>query len=105
MKKHKKSKKTLKDDKGKSDMSLLPLKTLQPVADVFGVGKQKYGLNNWKIEPLDWDVRLASTLRHLSECQEDPKAVDLESGKLHIAHAITNLLIQLYWLEQEKDDR
>ncbi len=81
---------------GKVPMANVPLDSLAGVANVLDTGNKKYGQDNWR-EPLPQGdtVRhyVSAALRHLAACQVDPKAVDKDSGLLHIDHAVTSLLI------------
>ena len=65
-----------KDDRGKSPLSLIPQRALQEVASVFGHGRDKYGLDNW---------------RHVRPVR---RYYD-ESGYRHLAHAAASVLIAL----------
>lgn len=87
---------------GKTHYEDLPLDLLDGAADVMHMGKAKYGAENFRkgFDPVD---TLGSILRHVSQlqravCTEDKDGskghlIDAESGKAHIHHAITSLLI------------
>lgn len=61
-----------------------------------------YPETGWKDVPLDKYKQ--ALLRHQSEWMKDPRSLDDESGKLHLAHMATNALILLQrWPEEGKD--
>ena len=39
-----------KFDENKAPLGLIPPEALVQLADVFGFGAEKYGINNWRIE-------------------------------------------------------
>ena len=88
-----------KFDDHKDDLSLISLHSLRPVARAYGYGVKKYGRGNWRENDIDWHRTLSSVLRHLSECQDDPVKIDPESGIMHLAHAASQLLIKLHFVE------
>lgn len=78
------SEKGQKLDEGKQQWYALPLVVLKPLADVFMAGEHKYSIFNC-LQPFDdsdrrfWDA----TMRHLTECQIDPLAIDQEIFENH----------------------
>lgn len=87
----------VKHDQGKPMFHLLPWECLIEVAKVVTEGADKYEPNNWKYIP-DARNRLASAaLRHISKHMIGEK-IDEETGRYHLAHAISNLLF-LLWFE------
>ena len=91
-----------KDDKGKSRLDLIPFKQLDHLADVLEYGSLKYSEWNWSEREIEWNRQYAATMRHLIEAQDDPYAIDPESGLPHIAHALSQLVMRLYWLDAEE---
>lgn len=82
----------LKFDSDKPDMSQLPLKDLELLAQVLEYGARKYSRDNWKKGGgHDPNRLIAACLRHLAAFQEG-EYTDPESGLSHIAHACCNLV-------------
>lgn len=87
----------LKFDQGKQPWFATPLEVIQLLADVFAAGEKKYGIFNC-LKPFEngdrrfWDA----TMRHLTECQRDPLAIDEETGCWHGAQAAWNILMRTY---------
>ena len=78
----------IKTAAGKPDLALIPLTALHGVARVFAYGARKYERDNWKLAA-DKDAPrryMAAILRHLSAMQDDPLALDEESGLPHVDH-------------------
>jgi hypothetical protein len=98
----------MKFDDGKSPLALIPPEALLEIADVFGFGAKKYGANNWRD-----DGDSTSKLRTYSSIQRHLNAwlsgedLDIESGKNHLSHAATQLIIlMIHCIEHpELDDR
>lgn len=90
---------------GKSDLSLIPLCTLEDEARVWMYGKQKYAAWNWT-KGMPWSVPLACALRHLAAWQKG-EDIDQESGQPHLAHVMCNLRMLMLYSKtyQEGDDR
>jgi len=90
-------KKGIKFDSGKQQWFAMPLVVLAPLADVFTAGSVKYKLFNCLL-PFDnsdqrfWD----STMRHMTACQIDPLAIDVETGCYHGAQAAFGMLLRIY---------
>lgn len=97
--------KGIKHDKGKVRFSLLPFDGLTEVAKVFEFGAKKYGRNNWK-RGLQYSRLVDATFRHLMAVVQK-QDVDPESGHLHAAHAVANLLMLLSFMQSGggHDDR
>ena len=91
-----------KYDEGKPMLSYLPLRQLEHISDVFEAGAHKYEKDNWKLKEIDWDRQLSATLRHLVAAQDDPYAIDEETNLPHIAHAVSQLMMRLYWLDETR---
>lgn len=102
---------SLKKDKGKTPMHLLPLADLEPVARVYEFGCKKYSENSWrKIEATDENINriFSALMRHLAEWQEKrvkgEEAIDEESGLTTISHVAWNAIMLLH-LEEERVKR
>lgn len=84
----------MKYDNGKPDISLIPPEAIVQVAEVLGFGAAKYGAWNWRHDgdSTEWSRTYSSIQRHLTSfwAGED---IDPESGKSHLAHATTQLMI------------
>jgi len=78
----------------KAPMSLVPIGALEGVAHVMQHGNTKYGPWNWR-EAATATVPeyLSAALRHLGAIEDDPLALDGDSGLPAIDHAIASLLI------------
>jgi hypothetical protein len=98
----------MKFDKGKPPLHLIPPEILLEVAEIFAFGAEKYGENNWRDDGSNtpFGRTYSSIQRHLNAfwMGEDN---DSESGKSHLVHAITQLIIlRIHQLEHpEMDDR
>lgn len=89
-----------KDDAGKLQWHLLPLKEVEEVVRVLMYGAGRYGADNWQhVE--DGPTRYYNAaMRHLAADQQGTK-YDAESGLHHLAHAIASLLFRMH-LERER---
>jgi Domain of unknown function (DUF5664) len=83
-----------KFDSGKTDYSLLPLKSLKEVADVLGIGACKYARENWRYVEDRENRYWAAAMRHMISWKEGDK-LDDETGKDHLAHALCNIMFLL----------
>lgn len=92
-------------DAGKAPVAELPTMPLEEVAKVVGYGAEKYGMNNWR-KGMPWMKLLNSTLRHIYAFIRGEN-LDAESGLPHLAHACTNLLFLIQYMQdhQKLDDR
>ena len=86
-----------KFDKGKQKWHALPLELLEPLAELMTVGAVKYTKFNC-LEPFEdpderfWDANM----RHAQACQQDPLAIDEETGCYHEACRAFSSLMRLY---------
>ena len=98
----------MKYDEGKPQMGLIPPEALFEIATVFGFGATKYGVNNWRDVGGNspWTRTYSSIQRHLNAWHSG-EDLDPESGKSHLAHATTQLIIlMIHQMEHpECDDR
>lgn len=81
---------TAKADEGKLQITLVPTRIIEDIAEVRMFGNKKYkGANNWKQVEID---RYKDALcRHLLAYIRDPKSVDEESGIPHYKHMACNM--------------
>ena len=99
----------LRDNKGKSHLSLVPLSMIVAVADVIWKssknGGGKYPLHNWR-KGLSWSDTADCLLRHVHKWLEG-EDFDQETGLHHLAHAACNIafLIEYVKTKPELDDR
>ena len=83
-----------KFDSGKTDYSLVPLKALEEITDVLGIGARKYAKDNWRYVEDRGNRYWAAAMRHMISWKEGDK-LDDETGKNHLAHAICCLMFLL----------
>ena len=90
---------------GKLPMHLVPPDAIKAMAEVLEVGMDKFAIRNWE-QGAYYSVPYASLMRHLLAFWEGEDK-DPESGKLHLAHILTNAAFLLRYYEQfpELDDR
>ncbi len=70
----------------------VPATPLFMVGEVMRLGCRKYGLTNWRHEPISASVYYNAAMRH-SLSWWDGQNTDLESGQSHLAHAVACLMI------------
>lgn len=85
----------------------VPMNVMLAVAKVFELGASKYGLKNWRRQPVDVSTYYSAANRHLIAFFEQGQDVDPESGQSHLAHVVACCLIVMDGLERESliDDR
>lgn len=82
---------TVKSDKGKPQLNLVPLEIPEPLARVREFAVKKYGkdgIEAWR--EISDDRLLAALLRHFVTYQKEPDALDEESGLPAIYHVAVN---------------
>lgn len=87
-------------------VDLVSPRSIKAMAQVLTKGVEKYPENNWR-KGLKWIGGVMSSVdRHLLAFKNGEDR-DPESGLLHIAHAMTNLmfLLEYYTTHPELDDR
>lgn len=91
-----------RDNKGKIDLTMLPVKALEQESLVWMAGEQKYGRDNWKKLWGDRtiDVVMASLLRHSLRILEG-ESRDSETNLYHAAHIRANAAMLIEWYERE----
>lgn len=98
----------MKYDTGKAPLHLIPPEILIEVAEIFGFGAAKYGENNWRDDggSTTFSRTYSSIQRHLNEFWQG-EDLDPESGKSHLVHALTQLMIlRMHQIEHpDMDDR
>lgn len=92
---------SVKQDKGKPQLTLVPLQILTDVARVREYGVAKYGNNeNWK--KVEIQRYRDAAFRHFVSYLEDPQGVDEESGLPHLSHLACNVAFLCALEEEEK---
>ena len=94
----------LRYNSGKTDFTLLPVDALEAESNVWMMGMEKYGRNNW--EKLWGDetknVVMQSAMRHMMAILSG-EDIDNESGQPHAAHVRCNMAMLIrYYNETEK---
>jgi hypothetical protein len=91
-------------DSGKQGWYALPLEVLEPLADVFTFGEEKYSAFNC-LQPFEQSDRrfYNATMRHLKGSQLDPLAVNHEDGNVyHLAQVAFSVLMRLHHAIKER---
>lgn len=70
-----------------------PMSVMPAVYRVFELGAKKYGLKNWRKQPVDVSTYYSAAHRHLLEFFEGGVDIDPESGQSHLAHVIACCMI------------
>lgn len=78
----------------KPGLTCIPFGPLFEVGRVMEYGAAKYGPMNWRTDPISGATYINAALRHIMLAW-DSESVDPETGRLHLAHAIADLLIIL----------
>lgn len=76
----------------KPGLTCIPFGPLFEVGRVMEYGAAKYGPMNWRDDPITASTYINSALRHIMQAW-DSDGMDPETGCLHLAHAVANLLI------------
>lgn len=95
----------IKHDANKPAWDLLPMREVEEVVRVLTHGRDKYSADNWKRIPDAPRRYYAAAMRHLAAWHanyEDGLGAinDPESGRSHLAHAISNLFF-LMWHDRQ----
>ncbi len=92
-------------DSGKPRLDLVPVSTIQGLAEVLTFGAEKYGDNNWR-NGMKFSRAYASLMRHLLAYWSGQDN-DLESGLPHLHHVLCNVafLVEYTKTHPELDDR
>ena len=66
---------------------------LRGVAEVMRLGAKKYGLRNWRKQPIRASTYYDAMFRHLTDWYESLENTDAESGQHHLDHVIACALL------------
>jgi hypothetical protein len=91
-----------KHDKGKPDITLIPVEALTEVIKVLMFGAAKYGRDNWVKVP-DLQNRYKAAMARHTVLKPVDEEKDPESGLHHEAHAVCCLLFMLQDKINKKD--
>lgn len=83
-------------NKGKIDLTLVPMLLLGGVTRVFMGGCLKYADWNWA-KGMAWGSAMACTLRHLFKWWYLREDIDPESGEHHLDHALANIFMMKHY--------
>lgn len=79
-------------------LDLMPAECLLEVSKVFAVGAKNHGEHNWKESRMSGaNGPINHSLKHLLSYQAGIPDDEGDDPKIHLTHAITNLLIELYY--------
>lgn len=79
----------VKHNEGKRRHSLIPVDTIDALAEMYTYGAENYGDNNWKLNE-DSLVWYDAMMRHL-QSWKGGEFFDNDSGKKHLKHALINM--------------
>lgn len=92
---------TVKHDKGKLRLTLVPREIIRDIARVRMYGVEKYtDPDNWR--KVEVERYRDALMRHTLDYLDDPDGVDTESGLSHLAHIACNVAF-LCELKKEKE--
>ena len=92
---------TVKHDKGKLRLTLVPREIIRDIARVRMYGVEKYtDPDNWR--KVEVERYRDALMRHTLDYLDDPDGVDAESGLSHLAHIACNVAF-LCELNKEKE--
>ena len=77
---------------------LIPPVPLAYVADVYGMGAEKYDDTNW-VKGYKWRYSWGAMMRHL-ELARSGEWIDKESGLPHLAHVVWHCFTLMFWHDQ-----
>lgn len=91
----------------KPSIHFVPLSSIMDIAEVMKLGATKYGIKNWREQPILASTYYSAMFRHMHSWFENLEDTDPESGKHHLAHAVCCALIIMDGLAKGKliDDR
>jgi len=94
----------MKYDNDKAPLALIPPEIQIKMAEVLGFGAEKYGAWNWRNDgdKTDWSRSYSSIQRHLNSFWSG-EDFDPESGKEHLAHALTQIAILLIHVQDHPE--
>lgn len=79
----------------KPSIHTIPMAVMVEVAEVMRGGAGKYGVRNWRKQPIKASTYYSAIFRHLVQWYEDVESVDADSGRSHLAHIIANAMLVL----------
>jgi len=91
----------MKNDLNKAPMHLLDRSAMQAMAHSLGHGQGKYGPDNWR-HGIEYTRLISAAMRHMFAIA-DGEDLDQESGELHAAHAMCNMMF-LIWMMRNRPD-
>lgn len=91
----------IKHDKNKPKLHLIPKESLEMMAQALEYGCKKYGKRNYE-KGIEYTRLVDAALRHLYQWIHK-KDCDEESGLNHIGHALSNLAMLAYMIENRPD--
>jgi len=93
-------------NKGKIDLTLVPMLLLGGVTRVFMGGELKYASWNWTAG-MRYSICMACTLRHLFKWYYLREDLDVESGESHLDHVLANVFMLTHFTKAypEGDNR
>lgn len=86
--------KHVKNDEGKPRMTLVPPRAMLAVAECMTYGEEKYPGNDFRLVENGYNRYDDAARRHMNAADRG-ELVDPDSELLHLAHAASNLLMQL----------
>lgn len=82
---------------------LIPPECLIEVSKVFALGAEKYGDRNWQQSRLSGEHSpINHALKHIINYQAGIADEDGDDLKIHLTHAIVNLMFE-YWYEEQEE--
>ena len=79
---------------GKAPLEYIPLRVLEGVAYVLQHGAEKYGIRNWREDPILLSTYKGAILRHLTAWSEG-EDFDPDSGREHLEHIMACCVVAL----------
>lgn len=79
---------------GKHPFEYIPLRTLAGTARVLQHGADKYGIRNWRKDPIKASTYKGAFLRHL-EAYYEGETTDPDSGESHLSHIMANCMVMI----------
>lgn len=79
---------------GKAPLEYIPLGVLEGVSWVLMHGAEKYGIRNWRQDPILLSTYKGAILRHLRAWSEG-EPIDPDSGRHHLEHIMACCIVAL----------
>lgn len=95
----------LRYNKGKLPMHLVPVTSIEGIAEVLRYGAGKYAERNWE-RGFEYSIPYACAMRHLTQWWKG-EDLDAESGLSHMKHVLANIAMIVEFMETypQGDDR